>query len=420
VSRAVTAQPKAPLPLSALDAASATEVLLERLEALSPLVRERAREAEAQGRVTDDVFAALEASEVFKALTPRRWGGLGLGLRCLCEAARTVARADASTAWVTCFLMEHNWMACRMGPAVEQALFGDGRGYALAAAPLAPGGTALRVPGGFRISGTWRYASGVAHSQWTFVSCVAEQGGEKVPRMFLLPVSQVRVLDEWHTAGMRATSSTNLSATDVFVPEERSLELQRFYSAKDHPGAAHPEPFYRYPLLPGLLVMLSAVALGSAEGALANARARMSEAAPWGVRRIDRPLSRARLVQAHQDVRCAGLLYEATLARTCEKGDAEEPWSLEEQGQHDLDVATVVHRSKDAIASLLDGCGSSAWRLDDPLQRALRDVLVVASHLGADWDVVTERAARWLLGFGRAETDPLPPRPAVRPPASGS
>jgi len=64
----------------------------------------------------------------------------------------------------------------------------------------------------------------------------------------------------------------------------------------------------------------------------------------------------------------------------------------------------------------VDGSGSSAYRLDDPLQRYFRDSAVLASHLGLDWDVVTERGARWLLGLGRLPTDPLPPRATARSP----
>jgi alkylation response protein AidB-like acyl-CoA dehydrogenase len=115
-------------PNSLPDAELATDRLVERLRALAPLIRSRAREAEILGRVTDDVMAAIEETGALKALTPRRWGGDGLGLRCLCEVARTVAQADTSTAWITCFLMEHNWMACRMSLAAQPRLFAGGRG----------------------------------------------------------------------------------------------------------------------------------------------------------------------------------------------------------------------------------------------------------------------------------------------------
>jgi alkylation response protein AidB-like acyl-CoA dehydrogenase len=402
-------------PALALDAEATTDLLVERVAALRPLFRARAREAESRGRLTDDVLEALERTEVFRALTPKRWGGLGLGLRCLCEVARVAANADASTAWVTCFLMEHGWMACRLPLAAQQKLFAGGGGSIKAAAPLAPGGSAARAPGGFRASGKWRYASGIAHADWVFVSCHVEEAGARVPWMFLVPVASVAVHDDWHVSGMRATSSASVSATDLFVPEEMAIELERFFSADGHPGAVHEESIYRYPILPGLLVMLTAVALGSAEGALELARAKLHETAPWGIRRIDRAQSRARWAAAHQHVRCARLLHRDMLARVVEKGEAGKAMSVEEDGQLALDVATTTHLCKDAVAGLLDGCGSSAFQLDDPLQRHQRDLAVIASHLGNDWDVVTERGARLVLGLPPLPTDTFPPRPAPAP-----
>ena len=393
--------------MTATDPDAEAARLVARVTALGPRIRERAREAEVQGRLTDDVFAALVETGVFRALTPKRWGGLGLGVRCLCDLARALARFDASAAWVTAFLVEHNWMLCRLGLAAQQELFASGRGYVLASAPLAPGGSAVRVPGGFRAQGRWRYASGVAHAEWTLACCTVEEAGEAVRWMFLLPLAEVRILDEWHVSGMCATSSTNLTAKDLFVPEARALELARFYSARDHPGAAHEEAIYRYPILPGLLAMLAAIAVGSAEGALELARAKLSETAPWGVRRIDRAPSRARWAAAHQDVRCAALLYEALLAGVIATGEQGRALDLVEDGQLALDIASVTHLAKGAIASLVDGCGSGTFSLDDPLQRFHRDVTVMASHLGNDWDVVTERGARFVLGLGRAVGDPF-------------
>lgn len=392
------------------DPDATTDRLVSRVQALGPLIRERAREAESLGRVTDDVMAALEETGVFRALSPRCWGGYGLGLRCLCEVARVVARADTSTAWITCFLMEHNWMACRLELAAQRRLFGGGRGYIKAAAPLAPGGSAVRVPGGFRASGKWRYASGISHADWTFLSCTVEEAGERVPWMFLAPVAEVRVHDDWHVSGMCATSSASLSAEDLFVPEDMAIELARFFSADQHPGVVHEEPIYRHPLLPGLLVMLSSVSLGSAEGALELARAKLFATAAWGIHRIDRAQSRARWAAAHQDVRCAALLYAEMMARTSAKGDAGEERSVAEDGQLDLDVATVTRLCKGAVASLVDGCGASSFQLDDPLQRVHRDLCVAANHLGNDWDVVTERGARRVLGLAPLPTDYFPPR----------
>jgi 3-hydroxy-9,10-secoandrosta-1,3,5(10)-triene-9,17-dione monooxygenase len=189
-----------------------------------------------------------------------------------------------------------------------------------------------------------------------------------------------------------------------------ALELERFYSANRHCGVTHAEAIYHYPLLPGLLVMLAAVAVGSAEGALALARRRLSETAPWGLKRIDRATSRVRWAEAAQDIRCAQLLFEDMCRYTQARCAAGAEWSLIEQGQLDLDLSTTTHLCKNAVAALLDGCGSSTFQLADPLQRHLRDLNVLGSHLGNDRDVVIERGARFVLGLGQLPTDPFAPR----------
>jgi len=97
---------------------------------------------------------------------------------------------------------------------------------------------------------------------------MVEIDGEKIPHMCLLPVHSVTIHDEWHMAGMSATNSTNISASDVLVPADMVLDFESFFSADRHPGVQHAEAIYHYPLLQGLLVMLGSVALGSAEGAL--------------------------------------------------------------------------------------------------------------------------------------------------------
>ena len=212
-------------------------------------------------------------------------------------------------------------------------------------------------------------------------------------------------------SGMSATSSVTVSSEGVLVPDRFAIEIELFHSRDGHPGAIHPEPVYRYPMLFGLIHMMSAFAIGVAEGALDEARERLETSRPWGLARIDRESSRMRWALAHQQVRAARLLYEHSLEWLIAKCDAVEDWSLEEQGQLTLDQVSVAHMAKDAVRSLMDGLGSSPY--------GLRDIHVIANHLGQDFDVVADRGARWLLGLGRNANDPFPPRKTERQ-ATGS
>jgi 3-hydroxy-9,10-secoandrosta-1,3,5(10)-triene-9,17-dione monooxygenase len=297
--------------------------------------------------------------------------------------------------------------------ATQEELYRD-RSYIKAAAPLIPAGSAVRVDGGYRVSGKWHYASAIANADYVFVTSPVDENGEAIPYTFLLPLEDVTVHDEWFMSGMAATSSTNVSAVDVFVPDGRGIETEIFHSTDLHPGVVHEESLYRYPLLPPLNVFMAGLALGCAEAVVELGRERLWVSAPWGLARIERETSRTRWGMAGQKVRAARLLWRDAMQRAIAKGEAREEWNQVEEGQVALDNLTVAQMSKEAVREILDGSGSSAYTLANPLQRYLRDVDVIANHLGHDIDSLAERGSRWLLGLDRLPTDPFPPRETER------
>jgi len=390
-----------------------TAELLERAWAMVPAIRAAAPEAEAMRATPGELVGMAAQAGLLQGMVPRRWGGHGLGLQLLCEVARILSHGDASVAWTVTFLMEHNWMACKLPLETQEELFRD-RPYVRAAAPLMPNGTAVRVDGGYRVTGKWAYASAIANADLVFVTSLAEEHGEQIPYTFLLDVPDITVHDEWFMSGMAATSSTSVSCVDHFVPESRAIETQLWHSRNEHPGVFHEEPLLRYPLLPPLNVFMAGFAVGCAEAVVELGRERLRVSAPWGLARIDRELSRSRWGMAGQKVRAARLLWRDAIDLAIRKGEAEEEWTQVEEGQIALDYLTVAQMCKEAVREILDGCGSSAFQLSNPLQRYLRDIDVIANHLGHDTDSLAERGSRWLLGLDRLPTDPFPPRATPR------
>ena len=61
-------------------------------------------------------------------------------------------------------------------------------------------------------------------------------------------------------------------------------------------------------------------------------------------------------------------------------------------------AAHVVHESRAVIADLLEASGASAQFLDNPLQRAKRDVDVISGHVVFDYDVSRELAGALEIG----------------------
>ena len=59
--------------------------------------------------------------------------------------------------------------------------------------------------GGHLLSGSWQFASGIKHSGFIHTLGVVEGTGE--PRIFVLPVEQATLIDNWDVMGLRATGS---------------------------------------------------------------------------------------------------------------------------------------------------------------------------------------------------------------------
>jgi len=389
---------------------------LDRVASLVPTIRSHAQASEEARRVATEVIDAAVDAGLFSALVPARWGGQGLGLRDLAEAARILAHGDASASWALAFLIEHNWMACRLPVDAQEELYAD-RDFVLAAAPLVPGGRAIAVDGGYRISGIWRYGTGFSNADWIFVTCLEEVDGTDTPRVFLVPTSEVEVAQEWLASGMAATSSHNLTGKDIFVPTHRSIPVHRFTSADAHGGVEHPEAIYHYPLHFGLNNMMAGIFVGIAEAVLEIYTEKLESSRPFGLARIERTTSRVRWGAERERVRAARLLYEDTLDRTIAKCDERAGYTQEDLGELQIATLVIAHMCHDAVSSMCKGVGSSSYQLSDPLQRYKRDIDVLINHAGMDWDVVGDRATRWALGLGAEATDwhsaPAHPSPAA-------
>ncbi|MFD4509356.1 hypothetical protein [Streptomyces sp. NPDC058457] len=145
-----------------LTAAPAAD-LLAAAEKLVPMLREQAVEAERIGRLTDPVIDAFRDAGFFTAMRPPETGGAAIGFGTFVDLVQTLARGDASAGWVGAFLISHNWLLTRLNARAQEEIFADG-GPGLAAAAAAPPGTAEPVEGGYRVTGRWRFASGIMHS----------------------------------------------------------------------------------------------------------------------------------------------------------------------------------------------------------------------------------------------------------------
>ena len=81
---------------------------------------------------------------------------------------------------------------------------------------LIPLGRAQPVDGGYRISGTWSFGSGIHHAEWVLASAaVPEEPLPAAVRVVVLPRNQVLIHDNWQVAGLKGSGSCDYSINDV-------------------------------------------------------------------------------------------------------------------------------------------------------------------------------------------------------------
>ena len=78
-------------------------------------------------------------------------------------------------------------------------------------------GNAVPEKGGFDLSGSWSFASGIKHGTHIHTLGIIEGTGE--PRIFVLPVEQAKLIDNWDVLGLRATGSIDYTIDNAFVPD---------------------------------------------------------------------------------------------------------------------------------------------------------------------------------------------------------
>jgi len=311
---------------------------------------------------------------------------------------REMAKGDVSSAWVAAFLNHHNWQFALFDLETQAELW-EAKNYALGPATLAPTGRATKVDGGWRVSGHWKWGSGVMHSDWTLLTALSDDTPPDL-LLVLLPLEDVEVVDVWHTAGMRGTGSNDMVVADAFVPDRRVL-THRQISKREAPGQlANPNPLYRLDMLNLLSIDATATAVGAGERTVELFRELLEERTlMFGGKQRDSSAAQIRLARVSSIMRSARLMFDALVSDLCAPLHGGEFPSPETRVRMRMDCAHVIALVKEVVAHAADGAGASSQFLDSPLQRFRRDVSVLSGHILFDYDRAAELHGQMMLGI---------------------
>jgi indole-3-acetate monooxygenase len=378
-----------------------TSEWVERARALAPVVAQWRDAGEQERHVPRPLFDALRDAEIFGMSVPTAVGGAEVDEETALHVIEEFARQDGSVGWNVMIASNAAIIASYLPAAALREVYRGGANTVIAGA-LPPKGAALPVPGGFRLTGRWPFASGCHQADWMLgTSAVMAHGtprlrpdGRPDIRTFFVPVAECEILDTWHTAGLRGTGSHDWRVTDVFVPEERSFPILR--DGPSEPGSLSLRDFVAYNG-----ARIAAVALGIARDAidtftaLAMTKTPMLATSPLATQHT----THERVGRAEAQLRSGRAFLYETVRKLPHSPTWSEALSDDLRASSRLASAHAAQSAAEAVDLMFTAAGTTSIYASSRLERCFRDVHVATQHVGVAPSNI-EMVGQYFLGLG--------------------
>ncbi|QGM97575.1 acyl-CoA dehydrogenase family protein [Methylocystis parvus] len=383
--------------MTAVESSIIKEKLAPEWDKLPQIVRgfaERAPDYDRSGSFAYENYEVLHRHGFLALPIGREHGGFGGGLRDHIHLLDQVAQADASTALVVSMYFNLHGAQARSKSwptslytkvareSLERLSLINSLNYEPElGSPVRGSGVlntvARRVPGGWRVSGHKRYATGSVGLRWFTVAASNE---ENIRGSYFITADSpgISIIENWDYVGLRGTASHDLILDNVFVPED--CLVGQFDNRKSGGDAV---------VVKGLsIVTWNAIYLGIAKAARNFLVTYLQERSPGS---LGYPLSKLEHVRDK-----VGQIE--TLIRVAERLNLSIVDDFENGAERELDVdagiskVIVRNHAKKAVELAAGTMGNAGLSREYPLERYFRDVQFGPNHPPGS-DVVRKLAA---------------------------
>ncbi|MFL2771171.1 MAG: acyl-CoA dehydrogenase family protein [Rhodospirillaceae bacterium] len=381
------------------------EEICARTEALLPGFRARAAETENERKLPKESIDELYDAGLLQLFAPARYGGLELDWPAIVQTSRIAAHGCASTGWMISVVGGHLAIAARFGKEIQDEIFRSGARQVITTASALTTGTITKVEGGYCLDGVWRFGSGIDYATWVMVTgpC-GNHPNPPAPNVFraTVPRDAVRVDDNWHVAGMRGTGSKNIRFEKHFVADEWVVTSNMSFGINP-PGAQLAPDAYLFdlPFMPYFTNWMIGPVLGCAEGAyndyLSATKKRIG--AMTGAAAAVQQTVQVRLAESAAELDCAGMLFDKITNTLHTAGLKRHVLTDQENAEINRDRVYMTRLCYNSVQRLVTQMGATAIFDTNPVQRHWRDLSVMASQVGVNWDINMAAYGKYMLGL---------------------
>ena len=376
--------------------------LLASTRALLPRILETAQEIEEKQTIPADLLQALSDAGLFAVAVPKELGGPELDPLIVFDALEMIATADASTAWVLLIISANPLLfGNSLQMPVWQAMYGHDIN-ARTAGTLMPGARAVKVDGGYRVTGRLKYGSGSEHTSHLLSGCMVfdgdtlctDENGEPEIRWVIHRTDDCTIVENsWDTTGLRGSGSQDYVLDDLFVPSDWSFVVGEVVHELSN-------PMYQFPTI--AFCQLAAVTLGMARASIELVRDMAATKRRGPILLQDDPALQLRLAEAEAMTGASRAYVKSVSRDILDTLNAGQELTWDQRARFRLACTHAVDSSTRAVDMMYKLGGGSAIYKPNHLDRTLRDIHTAGTHIRFG-DLTYINAGRMLLGLEPGE-----------------
>ena len=365
---------------------SATTLLpdaVARARALGPAITAAADRIEQTQTIPEPLWTQVVEARVPRLLLPRSVGGEQVEPWVYMRAIEEISRFDGSLGWNLFVANSAALIAPFIPLEAAQTIYANPRAVVAWGPPNQH--KAIAVPGGYRITGEWHFASGCRQATWmgAHANVIEPDGslrlnrfGRATVRTLLYPAENATHIEDWNTLGMRGTASEGYSLDNLFVPEE-------FTGTREDPTLRRDTgPLYAFTMQGLYAVGVSAVAFGIARAMLDALKSLASEKTPRGlVRMADSAVVQSEFARREANLGSARAYLIETLKDIHENADDVDAIGTADRVRLRLACAHGTHAAIEIADYVYKAAGTSAIFRGTPFERRFRDMHTLSQQI---------------------------------------